>query len=63
MGCKRLVLDSSYYRSLNGDNVEPVFTRVVKVTETGLVGKDGSTRDFDIIIWATGFLGKQAFPV
>jgi NADH dehydrogenase FAD-containing subunit len=42
---------------LHADNVELLFTRVDKVTETGVVGKDGSHRDFDVIIWATGYLG------
>jgi cation diffusion facilitator CzcD-associated flavoprotein CzcO len=58
LGCKRLVFDSNYFQSLHSDNVDLKFTRVKEVTETGLVGADGSKKDFDIVVWPTGFLGS-----
>ncbi|OCK80944.1 FAD/NAD(P)-binding domain-containing protein, partial [Lepidopterella palustris CBS 459.81] len=61
VGCKRLVLDSNYLDCLHADNIDLAFTRVSEVTESGLVGKDGSRRDYDIIIWATGFLATMPF--
>lgn len=59
LGCKRLVFDSNYFQSLHADNVSLQFTRVQEVTSTGLVGHDGNKEDFDIIIWATGYLGME----
>jgi cation diffusion facilitator CzcD-associated flavoprotein CzcO len=48
---------TGYYEMYNKPNVELVSLRdtpVVKVTETGIETSDG-LREFDIIIWATGF--------
>lgn len=57
LGCKRLVFDSNYFQSLHGNNVDLAFTRVEKTFDKGLIGTDGSKKEFDIIIWATGFTG------
>jgi cation diffusion facilitator CzcD-associated flavoprotein CzcO len=61
LGCKRLVLDSNYLRSLHNKNVGLQFTRVKNVTPHGIQGADGNVKDFDIIIWATGFLATMPF--
>ena len=48
---------TGYYEMYNKPNVELVSLRetpIVKVTETGIETSDG-LREFDIIIWATGF--------
>jgi cation diffusion facilitator CzcD-associated flavoprotein CzcO len=48
---------TGYYEMYNQPNVELVSIRdtpVVKVTETGIETSDG-LREFDVIIWATGF--------
>jgi cation diffusion facilitator CzcD-associated flavoprotein CzcO len=48
---------TEYYEMYNRPNVELVSLRetpIVKVTETGIETSDG-LREFDIIIWATGF--------
>jgi cation diffusion facilitator CzcD-associated flavoprotein CzcO len=48
---------SGYYEMYNRPNVELVSVRdtpIVKVTETGIETSDG-LREFDVIIWATGF--------
>lgn len=58
MGCKRLVFDSNYYQSLHASNVDLAFTRVKGLHENGIVGADGERKDFDVIIWATGYLGE-----
>ena len=57
IGCKRLCVDTGYYRTYNRDNVELVDisgTPVERLTETGLSvgGKDYA---FDAIVFATGF--------
>jgi len=54
-GCKRPVLSSTFYPSLNRANVELVPQAVSRVTETGVVDATGTTRDVDVLILSTGF--------
>jgi cation diffusion facilitator CzcD-associated flavoprotein CzcO len=56
-GMKRPPLENGYYAAFNNSKVSLVDLRAepfVKITETGIVNTDGE-RDFDIIVWATGF--------
>lgn len=55
------MFDSNYLQSLHNENVDLAFTRVQNVYENGLIGTDGSRREFDIVIWATGFTGTSVF--
>jgi cation diffusion facilitator CzcD-associated flavoprotein CzcO len=54
-GCKRPVISSTFYPSLNSDNVELVPHAVSRVTPTGVVDATGRTRDVDVLILSTGF--------
>ena len=56
-GTRRVPQETRYYEVYNQPNVHLVDTRetpVIRVTETGIECSDG-VRDFDIIIYATGF--------
>jgi cation diffusion facilitator CzcD-associated flavoprotein CzcO len=55
LGCKRIVIASTFYRSLNRDNVTLVPHAVQRVTADGIVAADGIERKVDAIIMATGF--------
>lgn len=55
LGCKRIVIASTFYRSLNRDNVTLVPHAVERVTRDGIVAADGVERKVDAIIMATGF--------
>jgi cation diffusion facilitator CzcD-associated flavoprotein CzcO len=55
VGCKRVLVSDDYYAAFNRANVELVTDRITEVTETGLCVEDGATREFDVIVWATGF--------
>ncbi|MFW0795296.1 NAD(P)/FAD-dependent oxidoreductase [Gordonia sp. CPCC 205515] len=52
---KRMLLDNGWYAMLRRDNVELVPRAVRGVTPTGLVADDGTERDVDVVIFATGF--------
>jgi 4-hydroxyacetophenone monooxygenase len=52
---KRMLRDSKWFSTLTRDNVELVTGTVQKVTETGVVDKDGVEHPADVIILATGF--------
>jgi cation diffusion facilitator CzcD-associated flavoprotein CzcO len=54
-GCKRPVLSSTFYPSLNRDNVELVPHAVSRVTPGGIIDDTGRTRDIDVLILSTGF--------
>jgi cation diffusion facilitator CzcD-associated flavoprotein CzcO len=56
-GSKRIPLESGYYEQFNRDNVSLVDVRetpIERITPTGIKTSD-TERDFDVIIYATGF--------
>jgi cation diffusion facilitator CzcD-associated flavoprotein CzcO len=55
IGCKRILISNTYYPALAQDNVEVVTDRIAEITPTGVVTQDGTTRDIDVLIVATGF--------
>ncbi len=54
-GCKRILITDDYYPALARENVTVLRQGVTELTENGVVGEDGETRDCDVIIYATGF--------
>jgi len=52
---KRMLRDSNWYKALTRDNVELVTGAVQRITETGVVDKDGVEHPADVIVLATGF--------
>jgi 4-hydroxyacetophenone monooxygenase len=56
VGGKRALLDNGVWvGALKRDNVELVTDPIAKVTPTGMVTADGTEREFDVIIYGTGF--------
>jgi cation diffusion facilitator CzcD-associated flavoprotein CzcO len=58
-GCKRVLFSSHYLPALAGENVELVTADLDEVTERGLLSGDGREREFDCIIWSTGFRASE----
>jgi cyclohexanone monooxygenase len=54
-GCKRVILATSFYPSLNRKNVELVPHPVKSVTRSGVVDETGAERAIDTLILSTGF--------
>jgi cation diffusion facilitator CzcD-associated flavoprotein CzcO len=54
-GCKRPAVSNTYLRTFTRENVELVTTPIERVTEAGVVDADGTARDVDALILATGF--------
>jgi cation diffusion facilitator CzcD-associated flavoprotein CzcO len=66
-GCKRILFSSHYLPALQRPNVELVTDAIARITPTGIVTAassphrpgtgqgDGAEREFDCLIWATGF--------
>ncbi len=55
VGCKRPGFHNTYLSTYNRDNVELVTEPIEAVTESGVTTSDGTTRDVDVLILATGF--------
>jgi cation diffusion facilitator CzcD-associated flavoprotein CzcO len=55
LGCKRMLLSNTYYRSLTQPNATVVPHAVTEVREHSVVGADGVEREVDTIIFGTGF--------
>lgn len=55
IGCKRILISNDYYPALDAEQVDLVTDGIAGITPTGIVTKDGVTREVDAIIVATGF--------
>jgi cation diffusion facilitator CzcD-associated flavoprotein CzcO len=58
-GCKRVLFSSHYLTALGRPDVELVTDRLAQVTPQGLRTDDGHEREFDCIIWSTGFRATE----
>ncbi|CAN5302818.1 MAG: flavin-containing monooxygenase [Nocardioides sp.] len=55
IGCKRILISNRYYPALDADNVDLVTDRIDKVTGSSVVTSDGTEREIDVLVVATGF--------
>ncbi|MEI7573973.1 MAG: NAD(P)/FAD-dependent oxidoreductase, partial [Phenylobacterium sp.] len=60
VGGKRALLDNGVWMAaLQRDNVSLVTDAITEITETGIITADGTARDFDVIIYGTGFYASK----
>ena len=55
MGCKRLLVDNTFYQAFKRPNLELVTSGVVEIREHSLVAANGVEREVYAIVFATGF--------
>ncbi|HEX9095782.1 MAG TPA: NAD(P)/FAD-dependent oxidoreductase [Candidatus Dormibacteraeota bacterium] len=55
IGCKRILISNDYYPAIQQPNVELVTDDIREVRGRSIVTADGSEREIDVIILATGF--------
>ncbi|BGP55503.1 hypothetical protein JCM8202v2_003107 [Rhodotorula sphaerocarpa] len=55
VGCRRLTPGPGYLEALCEDHVDFVSSPIDRITETGIQSADGSHREYDTIVCATGF--------
>lgn len=55
IGCKRMLISNDYYPALGRANVDVVTDGIAEIRPGSIVTKDGTEREFDAIIVATGF--------
>ncbi|MEO6700317.1 MAG: NAD(P)/FAD-dependent oxidoreductase [Jatrophihabitantaceae bacterium] len=59
LGCKRVLISNDWYPALSRDNVELITEPIKRVTEHGIVTDDGTEREIDALIVATGFMPTE----
>ena len=55
IGCKRILNSNDWYPALDRDNVDLVTDGIAKITPNAVVTADGTEREVDVLIVATGF--------
>jgi cation diffusion facilitator CzcD-associated flavoprotein CzcO len=55
IGCKRILFSNDWYPALTRANVALVTDRISKITPRGVVAEDGTEREVDALVVATGF--------
>jgi cyclohexanone monooxygenase len=55
LGCKRVLRSNEWYPALASDNVDLVTDPIAKVTGNAVVTADGTEREIDVLVVATGF--------
>jgi cation diffusion facilitator CzcD-associated flavoprotein CzcO len=55
IGCKRILISNTWYPMLAEDHVDLVTDGIAEVRENAIVTKDGTVREVDAIVVATGF--------
>ncbi|KAG7091914.1 hypothetical protein E1B28_008309 [Marasmius oreades] len=59
-GCKRLVMDRpQFLKSLHRPNVDMNWDGIERITKDGILTKKGEHLPFDVIIFATGYIGDD----
>lgn len=63
IGCKRVLISNDWYPALQRDNVTLETDGIERITERGIVTRDGREVAVDVIVCATGFkVPSQAAP-
>jgi cation diffusion facilitator CzcD-associated flavoprotein CzcO len=55
MGCKRILISNDWYPTLTRDHVDLVTDGIAEIRGNSIISKDGTVREVDAIIVATGF--------
>jgi cation diffusion facilitator CzcD-associated flavoprotein CzcO len=65
VGCRRQTPGPGFLEALLQDNIEMIWDNIQEITPKGMLFKDGTTAEYDVIVCATGFdtTFKPAFPI
>ena len=55
VGCKRLVMSWNYYEAIQQPGVEVISDAIDHIAPRGVVTKDGTLHELDVLVFATGF--------
>jgi cation diffusion facilitator CzcD-associated flavoprotein CzcO len=60
-GCKRILNSDTYYRGIADPKTEVITDRIARLTPRGIVTAEGTERDVDVVVFATGFHVTDSF--
>ncbi|MBC9252392.1 hypothetical protein A9179_19135 [Pseudomonas alcaligenes] len=60
LGCKRILISNDFYPAIERSNVELIAAGVSEVSERHVIASDGTRKEVDAIIFATGFAVMDA---
>jgi cation diffusion facilitator CzcD-associated flavoprotein CzcO len=64
LGCKRVLVTSDWYSTLQKPNVKLITNRIREIKSHAIITHDGDEYPVDIIIWSTGFEAQKfSIPV
>ncbi len=55
VGCKRVIINTTFYKGIQQPNAELITEGIERITETGIITKDGKHHDLDVLVLSTGF--------
>ena len=55
VGCKRVIINSTFYKSIQKNNAHLITDDIECITETGIQTKDGKHHELDVLVLSTGF--------
>jgi len=62
LGCKRIIFDPNYLVTLHRPNLSLNWDGIQSICADGIITKNGEKLDFDVMIFATGFIADR-FPL
>ena len=61
LGCKRILISDDFFPALNRDNVHLLTSGIEEINASGMKDGEGIQRDYDLIVYATGFDIQEQF--
>ena len=55
VGCKRVIVNSTFYKAIQKDNAHVIRDGIAEVTEDGVLMQDGTLHQCDVLVLSTGF--------
>jgi cation diffusion facilitator CzcD-associated flavoprotein CzcO len=55
VGCKRVIINTTFYKGIQKPNAELITDNIERITETGILTKDGKHHNLDVLVLSTGF--------
>ncbi|WP_281646719.1 NAD(P)/FAD-dependent oxidoreductase [Parendozoicomonas sp. Alg238-R29] len=55
VGCKRVVINTTYYKAIQKSNSHLITESIERITEKGIVTRDGKLHELDVLVLSTGF--------
>ena len=59
IGAKRILFSDDFYDGIAHENTDVVTDPIVRIVKNGIVTEDGTVREADVLIYATGFISTD----